>query len=238
METLASCIKRTADIIENSNIGYWISRIKELYNIDAVLYPGVTDGHIIFRHIYNILQPIPPALIKDCGIKRLGIRADMGLNKPYYPNHGYFDMRDEVVLNADIFYHPDVPDDFFDFRGYFITRPQQTLLHEFSHAFDWANGNLSYKDGWTKLSGWSPKYKKGLKRLIINDKRAPKVVGEWFYDPKAEFTRFYAKRNPCDDWADSSAFYLGKLRSKVPSKKLVYFDNIYKKYYNSNNILG
>jgi len=230
MISVTSYIRKAA---RNTETLLFESQLKNKYGLDIIIGPKVYDAHCILRQICNIFDPIPPALIKKCGIKTLRLRNDMGPNKPYYPNHGYFDTKDEVALNADIFYNPDLPDDFFDHHGYFLDRPTQTLLHEFSHAFDWANGNLSYKDDWTKLSGWSPEYKKGLKRLIINDKRAPKVVGEWFYDPKSEFTRFYAKRNPWDDWADSSAFYLGKLRSKVPSKKLPYFDNIYKKYYNS-----
>ncbi len=228
MITLASQIRKVA---RRSETDFFESKLKHLYGLDVIIGPKVYDAHCILRQICNILEPVPPSLIKKCDINTLRLRNDMGPNKLFYPNHGYYDTKDEIALNADIFYNPDLPDDFFDHRGYFMTRPQQTLLHEFGHAYDWANGNLSYKDNWTKLSGWSPEYKDGLKRLVINDKRAPKVVGEWFYDPKSEFTRFYAKRNPWDDWADSSAFYMGDMKSKVSKTKITYFDNVFGRYY-------
>jgi len=229
MITLASHIRKIA---KRSETDFFESKLKDKYGLDVIIGPKVYDAHCILRQICNIFDPVPSALIKKCGIKTLRLRNDMGPNKPYYPNHGYFDTKDEVALNADIFYNPDLPDDFFDHRGYFMTRPQQTLLHEFSHAYDWANGELSKKEAWLKISGWSKEKKPGLKRLIIDEPGTPKVIGEMYYDPKAEgFTRFYARRNSWDDWADSSAFYLGGLRGKVPTKKRPYFDDIYKEYY-------
>jgi len=227
MKTVASYIRKLA---RESKSAYWADRIRDIYGLETELGPKVINGHCILREIVQILEPIPPELVRDCGINHLLIRNDLGKNKPYYPNHGYF-IGNQIALNADIFYHPDLPDDFFDHHGYFVTRPQQTLIHEFSHGYDDHHGELSKKESWLRISGWSVNFKQGLKRLIINDKRAPKVIGEWFYDPKAEgFTRFYAKRNPEEDWADSSAFYIAGLRDKVPPKKLLYFDNIYKKY--------
>lgn len=228
MITLSAHIRKIA---KKSETDYFESNLKNKYGLDVIIGPKVYDAHCILRQICNIFEPVPPALVKNCGIKTLRLRNDMGPNKPYYPNHGYFDTRDEIGLNADIFYNPDLPDDFFDHRGYFMTRPQQTLLHEFGHGYDWAKGNLSYKPEWTTLSGWSDSPKDGLKRLIINDKRAPKIVGEWFFDPKAEFTRFYAKRNPWDDWADCFSFYTANMKNKVPSKKAGYFTNLLGRYY-------
>ena len=156
----------------------------------------------------------------------------MGPNKPYYPNHGYY-IHHTVTLNNNIFYHPDVMEDFFDYHGYFIDRPTQTIYHEFAHGYDAFHHDLSKKEDWTKLSGWSPAPKNGLKRLIIKGDGIPDVLGEWFFHPKAEFTRFYAKRNPWDDWADSFSFYIGDLKSKVPAIKRKYFDDLLKKYYSS-----
>lgn len=228
MISLSAYIKKIA---KRSETDYFESKLKDKYGLDVIIGPKVYDAHCILRQICNIFEPVPSSLIKDCKIKILRLRNDMGPNKPFFPNHGYYDTQDEIALNADIFYHPDLPDDFFDHRGYFMTRPQQTLLHELGHAYDWANGNLSYKSDWTKLSGWSPEAQKGLKRLIINDTRAPKIVGEWFYDPKAEFTRFYAKRNPWDDWADCFSFYTANMKNKVPSKKAGYFTNLLGQYY-------
>jgi len=225
--TIASYIRKTA---LQSQSDYWSSKIKDSFELDSVLGPGVTNGHLILREVFNILKPVPSSLVKDCGIKNLLIRGDLGPNKPYYPNHGYF-VGDLVALNADIFIHPDFPDDFIDHRGYFLTRPQQTLLHELGHGYDEYHNNLSLQNQWLKLSGWNENFRPGLKRLIINDERAPKVVGEWFYNPSAEFTRFYAKRNPWDDFADSFAFYISKICDKVPVTKSGYFDEILRDFY-------
>ena len=226
MKTVAAYIRKIAN---DSSISYWSDIIGKRYGLSTELGPKVTDGHLILREVAEILRPIPQDLIRNCGITRLLIRNDMGPNKPYYPNHGYF-TGDQVALNADIFYHPDLPDDFFDHRGYFVTRPQQTLIHELGHGYDEHNGNLSLKEDWLKLSDWSENFKPGLKRLIIDEKKAPKIVGEWFYNPEAGFTRFYAKRNPWDDWADSFAFYAANLKDKVPPNKTGYFKNLLGQY--------
>lgn len=227
MKTVASYIRKVAS---ESSIAYWADKIRGRYGLNAELGPKVLKGHCILREIAHILEPIPPDLIKDCGINQLLIRNDMGKSKPYYPNHGYF-TGNHVALNADIFYNPDLPDDFFDYHGYFVTRPQQTLIHEFGHGFDQHHDNLSLRKNWLTLSNWSENFKPGLKRLIIDEKGAPKVVGEWFFHPDAEFTRFYAKRNPWDDWADTFAFYAAGLKNKVPLKKAGYFNNLLKTYY-------
>jgi len=225
--TIASYIRKTA---LQSKTEYWASKIRDNFDLNPVFGPDMQDIHLILRETFNILQSVPADLIKDCGIRNLLFRTDLGPSKPYYPNHGYF-VGDKVALNADIFRHPDLPDDFIDHRGYFLTRPQQTLLHELGHGYDEYHSTLSLQDKWTRLSGWNENFKPGLKRLIINDERAPKVVGEWFYDPSSEFTRFYAKRNPWDDFADSFAFFIGNLKEKVPEQKRGYFNEILKNYY-------
>ena len=226
MKTIATYIRRIAN---DSSISYWLDLIGKRYGLSTELGPKVIDGHLILREIADILRPLPQDLVRACGINHLLIRNDMGPNKPYYPNHGYF-TGNQIALNADIFYNPDLPDDFFDHHGYFVTRPQQTLIHELGHGYDEHNGNLSLKEDWLKLSDWSENFKPGLKRLIINEKEAPKIVGEWFYNPEAGFTRFYAKRNPWDDWADSFAFYNANLKDKVPPNKTGYFKNILGQY--------
>lgn len=227
MKTVASYIRKLAS---ESNIAYWADRIRDKYGFETELGPKVINGHCILREIAQILQPISPELVRDCGINYLLIRNDMGPNKPYYPNHGYF-TGNQIALNADIFYHPDLPDDFFDHHGYFVTRPQQTLIHELGHGYDEHHSNLSLQEKWLILSNWNRNFKPGLKRLIIDEKEAPKIIGEWFYNPEAKFTRFYAKRNPWDDWADSFAFYNANLKGKVPSNKAAYFKDILKTYY-------
>ncbi len=235
MKTVASYIRKIAN---ESGISFWADKIKDRFGLDTELGPKVKDGHLILREISQILGPIPPNLVKACGINHLLIRNDMGPNKPHYPNHGYF-IGNQIALNADIFYNPDLPEDFFDHHGYFVTRPQETLIHELGHGYDRHHNNLSLQKNWLSLSDWNEKFKPGLKRLIINDKKAPKIVGEWFYNPEIEkrndsgFTRFYAKRNPYDDFADSFAFYVANLKDKVPGVKKVYLDDLLSHYYTS-----
>jgi hypothetical protein len=231
MKPLSEYIKRlAAEVHKDTNFAYWKERIEKKYGLTPLIGPGVDNPFWILREIDSIFSPVPERLIRACGLNTLVLRADMGPNRPYYPNHGYF-VDNRVVLNADIFCHPDQPDDFFDFHGYFLTRPQQTLLHEIGHAYDAHNGDLSLKDNWLELSGWNREKAPGLERLVIRDPGAPEVIGEWYFNPKAEFTRFYAKRNPWDDFADSFSFYVAGMKNKVPPKKCAYFDDLLKKYY-------
>ncbi len=92
--TIASYIRKTA---LQSNADYWASKIRDNFELNTEFGSGVHDDYLILREKFNILQPVPVPLIKDCGIKNLFIRGDMGPNKPYYPNHGYF-IGDQVAL--------------------------------------------------------------------------------------------------------------------------------------------
>jgi len=226
MKLITSAIRIIAS---TSNI--WTQKIKDEF--DILCRPreeGAPLDENLLRQTYHIFRPIPTQLIKDCGVKDLFFSNTMGPNRPYYPNHGFY-INHTVTLNNDIFYHPDVMNDFFDHHGYFIDRPTQTIYHEFAHGYDVNNGDLSKKGEWTKLSGWSSEPLPGLKRLIIKGTHGiPDVTGEMYFDPKAEFTRFYAKRNPWDDWADSFSFYIGGLVDKVPPTKREYLEKLLKKY--------
>lgn len=195
---------------------YWADLLKKTYNIKI----SPNTDYTILRQIYNSLSDLPVDLVKACKIYRMDIRDDMGPNRPYYPNHGYF-VDHSVTLNSDIFYNPD---DFLDVRGYKMSRPVQTLFHEFGHGFDEYQGSVSLKKNWLSLSGWSECPQKGLKRIIIKDPGTPEVVGEWYYRPDAGFTRYYGKRNPWDDYADCFCFYVGGMSSKLPQNKIEYFD--------------
>jgi hypothetical protein len=202
----------------------WISEIQNKFGISVS--PKEPDKQVepwIVEQIYNILKMVPKDLLTESNLKQIQLSYIMGPNKPYYPNHGYY-IPNKIVLNANIFYHPDTPDDFYDDDGNFIDRPTQTLLHEIGHAYDACCGNLSLMPDWISISGWSKDSLPGLKRLVIKDSDKPAMVGEWYYDPSAEFTRFYAKRNPEDDWADTFAFYIGDMKNRVPEKKRRYFD--------------
>lgn len=222
--SLASAIRTAAESVGQST--YWAKKLAEVYGIGT----SPETDHNILRQTYRAMSVFPPALARECGITKMVFRTDMGPNKPYYPNHGYF-INHTVALNADIFMHPDQPDDFMDHRGWFLTRPDQTLYHEFGHGYDQYHGDLSLKPEWLQLSQWSETKKPGLKRIIIRDKGAPEKVGEWWYGPEAKFTRFYAKTNPWDDWADCFAFYVGGLRENVPGTKQEYFDKLFAPHY-------
>ena len=208
---------------------YWYNRIKDEFGLDCTLDKGCQDGHILLRLLYLYLFRAPKSLIRDCGLRRVLLKF-LGPNKPFYPNHGYY-IGDLITLNTDMFWHPDYPDDFIDQNGYRIGRVAETLWHEIGHAHDAYHGDLSLKPDWLKLSGWSETFQPGLKRLIIKEQGSPEVVGEWFYDPKSKFTRFYAQRNPYDDWADCFGYYVAGLKSAIPSEKRAYFDILLKKYF-------
>lgn len=226
MKTVSELIRKIA-----YTCPYWENRIRDRFGIELTTKEQDREvDPILARQIYQILDLMPEKLVRDSGIKHLYLSNTMGPNLPKYPNHGYY-VGDLVTLNEDIFYSPDEPEDFFDSHGYFISRPAETLTHEIGHAYDAAKGDLSTKPEWLRLSGWSKDAKSGLKRLLINDPGAPVVIGEWYFDPKAKFTRFYAKRNPWDDFADSFAFYIGNMKDKVPEKKRAYFDDLLKIYF-------
>lgn len=209
----------------------WQDKIKEKYGISCYpKEPGIVLDPVILRETCQILSEMPLDLVKDCGVSTLYFSSTMGPNRPYYPNHGYY-INHSVTFNVNIFYDPDVAEDFFDHHGYFVDRPTQTLFHEFAHGYDVYNHELSLKPEWLKLSDWSPSPKPGLKRLVINTAGLPPVIGEWYFSPNAGFTRFYAKRNPWDDWADSFSFYVARMKSKLPENKIKYFDTLLKKYY-------
>ena len=103
------------------------------------------------------------------------------------------------------------------------------------HGFDEKQGDkedwLSLKKDWLELSSWSEKPKEGYKRLVIREKGSPELKGEWYYGPGAKFTRFYARRNPWDDFADHFSYYVGGLKSFLPHNKREYFEKLLKKYY-------
>jgi hypothetical protein len=229
MEIITARIRQlSSSLYRSAEADYHHKQLLDRYGINIQMSPEVHEGQWILRQVCNILRPIPAELVKACGIRQMLIQF-LGPNMPYYPNHGYF-TGDLVALNSDIFIHPDAPDDFMDNHGYTLSRSEETLYHEFGHGFDAYHGDLSLQPAWTTLSGWSDVPQPGLQQLRIKEQDAPEVIGEWFYDPKAEFTRFYAKRNPWDDFADSFSFYVAGLKNKVPATKKNYFDKLLKKY--------
>ena len=214
------------EMVHDSSALVWAKRIRDEFGMRCLISKGLQTPHVLLKDSHKILSMMGEPLVRSCKINKLILRGDMGPNRSHYPNHGYY-VNDEVALNADIFYHPDKPDDFMDSKGNRLSRAEQTLIHELGHALDERKGMLSTKPDWLKLSGWSETPKKGLRRLHIKEPGMPEVVGEWYYDPQiSTFTRFYAKKNPWDDFADSFAFYVGGLLSKVPENKARYFKNL------------
>ena len=232
MKTVASLIRSVADFSKSTDSSIWVEKIKEVFGITChPKEPGTPLDPNILRQTYNILKSIPVSLIKDCGVDSFYFSNTMGPSQSYSPNHGFY-IDHSITLNNNIFYHPDVMSDFFDSKGHFLNRSEQTIYHETGHAADAVFGEISLKPEWLKLSGWSKEPKPGLKRLIIKGQgEFPDVTGEMFFDPKFEFTRFYAKRNSWDDFADSFSFYVGGLKDKVPENKRKYLDDLLKKYY-------
>jgi len=215
-----------------SNISnYWNDKIEDTFNIKvSSKEPDYEVESVVSRQIYLTLLKMTSPIVKDCGVHNFFLK-NMGPSKSFYPNHGYFlSGTGTITFNVNIFTDPDQPEDFIDPHGFFVSRAVQTVFHEMAHAFDENKGDLSGKPEWMKLSGWSKEPKPGLKRLIIKDPGTPPVVGEMYFDPKAGFPRFYAKRNNYDDFADCFSFYLAGLQDKLPLNKQEYFKKLFSIY--------
>jgi len=181
-------------------------------------------------HLFTItdtsLGRLPKDLVKDSGIKNVGFE-DMGESKEFYPNHGYY-VNNLLVLNSQLI---NDPYSYKDHSGRTMNKFDQTLYHELGHGWDDVMGLLSEQKEWLDLSGWSEEWKPGLKRVIITEEGQPEVRGEWCYNPDSGFTRFYAKRNPWDDFADTFAYYVAGMKSFLPGNKIEYFDRHLGRYY-------
>lgn len=219
-------IRRIAvDLEEYSRKSDLFSAIKEIYDIDV----DKNSSPECIQAVYSSLQRLNPEVVKMCGIKSLSFE-DLGPSKEYYPNHGKY-INNTLVLNDQLLKDPNIivdPD-----NGSILNKLDQTLYHELGHGWDEVQGekgDLSLMNDWLELSGWSKYPKPGHKRIHIKEKGSPELVGEYYYSPYAKFTRFYAKRNPWDDWADSFSYYVGGAKSYLPKNKVAYFDKLLKKY--------
>lgn len=179
--------------------------------------------------IFEALKKLPLKLILACGIKSLGIK-DLGPSKEYYPNHGVY-VSNTLYLNK---WNTEDAWVVEDALGNSLDRFDHTLYHEMGHGLDEVLGGnieLSRQPEWLELSNWSEEPKPGLKRVIVREPGSPELVGEWWYNPDSGYTRFYAKRNPWDDWADSFAYYVAGLKSCLPESKIKYFDDLLEEFY-------
>jgi hypothetical protein len=228
---LARKLRRIAnDMLESSEDD---SVVDELHDKYGIKIPRGTDRDCL-HVLHNSLTRLPPDLVRDCGITSMDFK-DMGPSRKYYPNHGVY-SNGTLTLNSNIIDDKHTLE--FDPKsGECLNKFDQTFFHELGHGWDEAHGDgvkeLSIQPEWLGISGWSEKPKDGLKKLVIDEKGAPHLEGEWWYDPNAGFTRFYAKRNPLDDWADSFSYYVGGLKSFLPKKKVEYFDKAVGKYFSN-----
>lgn len=198
--------------------------VYEKYKISV--RPG-SEQKLVSR-LARSLSKLPLPLVKDCGIKDLGFE-DLGESKEYYPNHGYY-VGETLVLNTRLVEDPILFSD--PFSGKTLDRFEHTLYHELGHGWDMVKGELSKGEEWLSLSGWSEEPEEGKVRVEIDDKDSEeKVVGEWCYSPGSSFVRFYARRNPWDDFADTFAFKVAGLDGFVPAEKNSYFDKRMGEYY-------
>jgi len=208
-----------ADIGLNSTPGGILKRY------GMAVRPG-SHQHLVSR-LARALHQLPDGLVKDCGIKDIGFE-DLGESKEYFPNHGYY-VGETLVLNTRLVDDPVV---FKDTSGKILDRFDHTLFHELGHGWDMVKGELCKKPEWLQLSGWCEKPEDGKVRIVINDKDSEEnVVGEWFYDPSSKFVRFYARRNPWDDFADTFAFKVASMDGFIPDSKGQYFKDRMGSYY-------
>lgn len=199
--------------------------ITDLYDIKLS-----RDTNIIYALILaESLGRLNPDLVKKCGIKEISFE-NLGHSKDLYPNHGIY--RDKVlVLNTNLLKDDKIIID--RKNKVFYTKFDQTFYHELGHGWDNYNGkgkDLSLREDWLKLSGWTKEPIEGKRKIHIYDINTPKIEGEYYYSSTAKFTRFYGRRNPWDDWADCFSYYVGGLYSYIPKEKKKYFDNLLKDY--------
>jgi len=225
---ISTTLRRFAqDILESSVDKDAAACIASQYGISV---PSDADPSCL-QALFDGLKRLSPDLVKGCGIQSMGF-DDMGPSMKYYPNHGVYN-NGTLVLNSRILDDKDTFDLDPD-SGSSLNKFEQTFFHELGHGWDEKNGcdgvELSLMPEWLNLSGWSKEPKPGLKKLVIEEKGAPRLEGEWWYKPDSGFTRFYAKRNPLDDWADSFSYYVGGLKSFLPDTKRRYFDEKLSRY--------
>jgi hypothetical protein len=227
LQLITSYIRIAASKIdEKQDVKALIQEMDKEYS--TKVEPDSKPEHILA--LYRALKKIPAELVKACKIDSMGFE-DLGPSKEFYPNHGKY-IQGKLVINENILKDTKVER---DNEGHTLTKFEQTYYHELGHGEDEKKQDekdwMSLKKDWLELSGWSEKPKAGYKRLIIREEGSPEMKGEWYYSPKAKFTRFYAHRNPWDDFADHFSYYIGGLKSLVPPEKRKYFDEKLKKYY-------
>jgi hypothetical protein len=182
--------------------------------------------------IYSAFELIPIKILKDL-VSILQFDPSLGKSKEFFPNHGRWeDNFKTMVLN----------------RNVIDLEPEESkhlIIHEIGHAIDNKLGNISKTEEWLNISGWTDNPSgitmiqksdknyldhKNFKRLRIKE-NGLLSVSSWWYDENAGFVRWYAERNPEEDFAESFAYYiLEKMdRFKDCKEKSKFIKNILEK---------
>lgn len=173
---------------------------------------GTQLGAVEFHEasvIYDAFKMIPKKIIKNL-VSILDFDPALGQSKKIYPNHGRWeDNFSTMYLN----------------RSVIDLDPEESMhliIHEVGHGLDHKLGDISKTEDWLKLSGWTMQppgistldksdhdclLYKHFRRLKIEEKGFY-TVSDWWYDENAHFVRWYASRNPQEDFCESFAYYL------------------------------
>lgn len=157
--------------------------------------------------IFNGFRLVPKKLIKKL-INIIEFDPSLGSSKKFYPNHGRWeDNFSTMFLN----------------RSVIDLEPMESvhlIIHEIGHALDHRLGDITKTPDWLNLSGWTldppgisqvQKTDKNFihggeySRLKIQEK-GMYSVSDWWYKENANFVRWYAKRNPQEDFCESFAY--------------------------------
>lgn len=162
--------------------------------------------------LWDALKNIPKNFLEG-KVERICLDERMGRSKRYYPNHGkYIEEEKKVMINPTVF---NSKEKFEDDQGHSMSKVAQVIVHELSHGIDDANG-FSDEEEWREISDWKKigedeKPPKGYKRLTIKEEGTPTLVSPWVFKADTEFPRWYAARNPKEDFAESCCFALAGL---------------------------
>lgn len=195
-----------------------IDVIQRIWGIQVVQGDAPSEA---VEQVFLSLKRIPYKVAIRCGVSSISF-SDLGESKEYYPNHGVYRDDGTIELNYRMLEDPKL----WEADGQTLNRFEHTLIHEMGHGFDMVMGGgeeLSLKPEWLELSSWSEKPIPGYRRLVVKEGDYS-LKGEWYYKAGSEFVRFYASRNPWDDFADSFAFHFAGLTSMVPASKVSFLE--------------